>query len=214
VILHRQAWLSRCDDRFTIFDLTAELAGPTRRQPCDELAIFSLRAFDMLHDRLWDRVGRATPGAAADNTGAGIDLSTSATVARWPGKINVVRGTRPKGAAAQPPRLRRCGAAGRYRARPAKRAVPSAGAAPTRMISWHKVLINALFEHDAIGVRATASTHLGHEPTRAQITAARRAAHRLGAADWARAVHVGPAWRHGARSQSSCAGSIRRHRWA
>jgi len=77
-----------------------------------------------------------------------------------------------------------------YRARPAKRAVPSAGAAPSRMIPWQKVLINALFEHDAVGVRATASTHLGHEPTRAQITAARRAAHRLVAADWARAVHV------------------------
>ena len=58
------------------------------------------------------------------------------------------------------------------------------------MIPWQKVLINALFEHDAICVRATASTHLGHEPTRAQITAARRAAHRLVAADWARAVHV------------------------
>ena len=52
-----------------------------------------------------------------------------------------------------------------YRARPAKRAVPSAGAAPIRMIPWQKVLINALFAHDAIGVRATASTHLGHEPT-------------------------------------------------
>jgi hypothetical protein len=52
------------------------------------------------------------------------------------------------------------------------------------------VLINALFAQDAIGVRATASTHLGHEPTRAQITAARRAAHRLVAAGWARAVHV------------------------
>ena len=71
-----------------------------------------------------------------------------------------------------------------YRARPAKRAVPSAGAAPTRMIPWQKVLINALFAHDAIGVRATASTHLGHEPTRAQITSARRAAHRLVAATW------------------------------
>jgi len=58
------------------------------------------------------------------------------------------------------------------------------------MISWQKVLINALIEHDAIGVRATASTHLGHEPTRAQITAARRAAHVAGAADLGRAVQV------------------------
>ena len=77
-----------------------------------------------------------------------------------------------------------------YRARPAKRAVPAASVAPIRMIPWQKVLINALFEHDAIGVRATASAYLGHEPTRAQITAARRAAHRLVAANWARAVHV------------------------
>src|SRR5215208_2219588 len=77
-----------------------------------------------------------------------------------------------------------------YRARPAKRAVPSAGAAPTQMIPWQKVLINALFEQDAIGVRVTASTYLGHAPTRAQITAARRAAHRLVAAHWARAVQV------------------------
>jgi hypothetical protein len=67
------------------------------------------------------------------------------------------------------------------------------------MIPWQKVLINALFEHDAIGVRATASTHLGHEPTRAQITATRRAAHRLVAADWARAVHVPVRLGNGAR---------------
>jgi hypothetical protein len=44
-----------------------------------------------------------------------------------------------------------------YRARPAKCAVPSASVAPTRMIPWPKMLADALTEHDAIGVRATAS---------------------------------------------------------
>jgi hypothetical protein len=51
-----------------------------------------------------------------------------------------------------------------YRARPAKRAVPSASPAPIRMISRQKVLINARFEHDVIGVGATVIAHLGHEP--------------------------------------------------
>jgi hypothetical protein len=31
------------------------------------------------------------------------------------------------------------------------------------MIPWQKVLVKALFEHDAIGVRATVIAHLGHE---------------------------------------------------
>ena len=35
----------------------------------------------------------------------------------------------------------------------------------------------ALNEQEVLGVRAIAAAHLGHEPTRAQITAARRAAH-------------------------------------
>ena len=77
-----------------------------------------------------------------------------------------------------------------YRARPAKRADASVSTAPVRMIPWQKVLAEALIEHEVIGVRAIATAHLGHEPTRAQITAARRAAHRLVAADLARAVHV------------------------
>jgi hypothetical protein len=77
-----------------------------------------------------------------------------------------------------------------YRARPAKRAEVSVGTAPVRMIPWQKVLAEALIEHEVIGVRAIATAYLGHEPTRAQITAARRAAHRLVDADRARAVHV------------------------
>jgi hypothetical protein len=75
-----------------------------------------------------------------------------------------------------------------YRARPAERADASVSTAPVRMIPWQKVLAEALIEHEVIGVRAIAIAHLGHEPTRAQITAARRAAHRLVAAD--RAVYV------------------------
>jgi hypothetical protein len=77
-----------------------------------------------------------------------------------------------------------------YRARPAKRSDASVSAAPVRMIPWQKVLAEALIEHEVIGVRSAVMAHLGHEPTRAQITAARRAAHRLVAADLARAMHV------------------------
>jgi hypothetical protein len=77
-----------------------------------------------------------------------------------------------------------------YRARPTERADASVSTAPVRMIPWQKVLAAALNEHEVIGVRAAATAYLGHEPTRAQITAARRAAHRLVAADLARAVHV------------------------
>jgi hypothetical protein len=77
-----------------------------------------------------------------------------------------------------------------YRARPTERAGASVSTAPVRMIPWQKVLAAALNEHEVIGVRAAATAYLGHEPTRAQITAARRAAHHLVAADLARAVHV------------------------
>jgi hypothetical protein len=77
-----------------------------------------------------------------------------------------------------------------YRARPAQRADAPVGTGPLRMIPWQAVLAEALNENEVIGVRAIATAHLGHEPTRAQITAARRAAHRLVAADLARAMHV------------------------
>ena len=63
-----------------------------------------------------------------------------------------------------------------YRARPTARAGASVSTAPVRMIPWQKVLAAALNEHEVIGVRAAATAYLGHEPTRAQITAARRAA--------------------------------------
>jgi hypothetical protein len=62
--------------------------------------------------------------------------------------------------------------------------------APIRMTPWQKMLAGALNEHDAIFVRATVITPPWSEADRAQITAARRAAHRLVAADLARTVHV------------------------
>jgi hypothetical protein len=36
------------------------------------------------------------------------------------------------------------------------------------MIPWQKVVTKALFEHDAIGMRATVIAHLGHEPIQAR----------------------------------------------
>ena len=45
---------------------------------------------------------------------------------------------------------------------------PSSRNAPIRMIPWQKVVTKALFEHDAIGMRATVIAHLGHEPIQAR----------------------------------------------
>jgi hypothetical protein len=44
---------------------------------------------------------------------------------------------------------------------------------------WQQVLVNALVDHDAVGLRAVVEDHLGRDATRAEITAARRAAHSL-----------------------------------
>jgi hypothetical protein len=60
------------------------------------------------------------------------------------------------------------GAWSRYRrARPAK---------PPRLGRWQQVLTDALDQHLAVGVRAAIADHLGRAPTRAELTAARRAA--------------------------------------
>ena len=53
-----------------------------------------------------------------------------------------------------------------------------------------KVLADALNRHAAINVRATIIDYLRRTPTRAEITAARRAAHRLAAKGHATIVHV------------------------
>jgi hypothetical protein len=44
---------------------------------------------------------------------------------------------------------------------------------------WQQVLMEALADHKAVGVRAVVVTHLSREPTRSELEAARRAAHLL-----------------------------------
>ena len=74
------------------------------------------------------------------------------------------------------------GAWSRYRrARPPK---------PPRLGRWQQVLADALDQNLAIGVRAAVADHLGRAPTRAELTAARRAAHGLAALGSARVLHV------------------------
>jgi hypothetical protein len=74
------------------------------------------------------------------------------------------------------------GAWSRYRkARPLK---------PPRLGRWQQVLTDALDQNLAIGVRAAVADHLGRAPTRAELTAARRAAHSLAALGRARVLHV------------------------
>jgi hypothetical protein len=52
---------------------------------------------------------------------------------------------------------------------------------PPRLGRWQQVLVDALDKNLAIGVRAAVADHLGRAPTRAELTAARRAAHSLAA---------------------------------
>ena len=74
------------------------------------------------------------------------------------------------------------GAWSRYRrARPPK---------TPRLGRWQQVLADALDKHLAIGVRAAVADHLGRAPSRAELTAARRAAHSLAALGRARVLHV------------------------
>ena len=53
-----------------------------------------------------------------------------------------------------------------------------------------QVLADALDQNLAIGVRAAVADHLGQAPTRAELTAARRAAHSLAALGCARVLQV------------------------
>jgi hypothetical protein len=74
------------------------------------------------------------------------------------------------------------GAWSRYRrARPPKAA---------RSGRWQQVLADALDQNLAIGVRAAVVDRLGRAPTRAELTAARRAAHSLAALGRARILYV------------------------
>jgi Homeodomain-like domain len=59
-----------------------------------------------------------------------------------------------------------------------------------RLGRWQQVLADALDQNLAIGVRAAVADHLGRAPTRAELTAARRAAHSLAAMARARVLHV------------------------
>jgi|SRR5215211_471326 len=72
---------------------------------------------------------------------------------------------------------------------------------------WQQVLANALDENVAVGVRATVTDNLGRAPTRAELTAARRAAHSLAVLGRARVLHVpGATWTPNTGSQLSGAG--------
>jgi predicted DNA-binding transcriptional regulator AlpA len=59
-----------------------------------------------------------------------------------------------------------------------------------RVGRWQQVFADALDQNLAIGVWAAVADHLGRAPTRAELTAARRAAHRLAALGRARVLHV------------------------
>jgi hypothetical protein len=63
-------------------------------------------------------------------------------------------------------------------------------AKPPRLGRWQQVLADALDQNLAIGVRAAVADHLGRAPTRAELTAARRAAHGLAALGRAKVLHV------------------------
>ena len=65
-----------------------------------------------------------------------------------------------------------------------------AAAKSPRLGRWQQVLADALDQNLAIGVRAAVADHLGRAPTRAELTAARRAAHGLAALGRARMLHV------------------------
>jgi hypothetical protein len=63
-------------------------------------------------------------------------------------------------------------------------------AKPSRLGRWQQVLADALDQNLAVGVRAAVTDHLGRTPTRAELSAARRAAHSFAALGRARVLHV------------------------
>ena len=75
-----------------------------------------------------------------------------------------------------------CGAWSRYRnVRPPK---------PPRLGRWQQVFAEALDQNPAVGVRAAVINHLGRAPTRAELNAARRAAHSFASTGHARVLYV------------------------
>jgi hypothetical protein len=63
-------------------------------------------------------------------------------------------------------------------------------AKPPRLGRWQQVLTDGLDQNLAIGVQAVVADHLGRAPTRAELTAARRAARSIAASGRARVFHV------------------------
>jgi hypothetical protein len=59
-----------------------------------------------------------------------------------------------------------------------------------RLGRWQQVLADALDRNLAVGVRAAVADHLDRAPTRGELNAARRAAHRLAASGRAQVLHV------------------------
>jgi lambda repressor-like predicted transcriptional regulator len=59
-----------------------------------------------------------------------------------------------------------------------------------RLGRWQQVFADALDQNLAVGVRAAVADHLGRTPTRAELTAARRAAHSFAAQGRARVLYV------------------------
>jgi hypothetical protein len=55
---------------------------------------------------------------------------------------------------------------------------------------WQQVLLEALAEHKAVGVRAVVVSHLGREATRSELEAARRAARLLEQRGELKVIHV------------------------
>jgi hypothetical protein len=82
--------------------------------------------------------------------------------------------------------LRRAGVA----MRPPGRQKPTALRAPPRQ--WREILTDALAREEVINVRGTVNNHLRRTPTRAEITAARRAAHGIAASGQATILRVRP----------------------
>jgi hypothetical protein len=61
---------------------------------------------------------------------------------------------------------------------------------PPRLGRWQQVFAEALDQNLAVGVRATVIDHLGRAPTRAELNAARRAAHSFASTGRARVLYV------------------------
>jgi hypothetical protein len=69
---------------------------------------------------------------------------------------------------------------------------PRARTARARPRKWRDILAAALAQQEAVTVRGTVTSHLRRKPTRAEITAARRAAHGLAASGQATILRVRP----------------------